>query len=46
LVPNAEPVKQNLAAELSGTDLTPEEKDQGIKYANDLVDSLKCKCRK
>jgi ABC-type dipeptide/oligopeptide/nickel transport system ATPase subunit len=41
LVPNAEPVKQNLAAELSGTDLTPEEKDQGIKYANDLVDSLK-----
>ena len=41
LVPNAEPVKQTLAAELSGTDLTPEEKDQGIKYANDLVDSLK-----
>ena len=32
---------QYLAAELAGTDLTPEEKDQGIKYANDLVDSLK-----
>ena len=41
LVPNAEPVKQTLAAELTSTDLTPEEKNQGIKYANDLVDSLK-----